>query len=322
MIEFCRYLWLIAISALSLGVIPTVDSGSLVELVDEDGRRIDRFEASGLAYFEDRLLVVDDTLNFVFVFNRDGKMLQRIEPARFPKLRAKFEDLAFDPSTGTFFAVGSHEGWDQATLENLSVLLHFRVVEQEGMLTVEDSSVENLPLNKSFELLGLWKPEGMKIEGLAYDSENDHLYIGLREPRDRARVYRVTSQSLFEAKTGGTIPYPEEVLSFDPGKVDGTPFHISALLWLPETRGLLVATSTEDDETHQFLGNRIWHFSTSRGLRLLRDTFDQGMKAEGLALGEDHLYICYDNDQDDTGIPSRLRIIPFERLLLEESKDL
>jgi hypothetical protein len=79
--------------------------------------------------------------------------------------------------------------------------------------------------------------------------------------------------------------------------------------------GLLIAASTENDETHQFLGNRIWLFSQKDGLRLVHDTFDVGMKAEGLALGDGHLYICYDNDQDDTGIPSRIRIIPFENLL-------
>jgi hypothetical protein len=315
MIAFRRSLRLVALCLLGIGAVLAAGPNNLLELVDEEGRSMPRFEASGLAYFKDRLLVVDDTLNWIFVFSRDGRLLQRMEPARFPELRAKFEDLAFDPSTGDFFAVGSHEGWDQAVLENLSVLLRFRVVEQKGTLTVDESSVERLPLYQSFERLGLWKPNGMKIEGLAYDTEKDHLYVGLRKPRDRARVYRVKVESLIRAKTSGNAPHPEEIVSFDPGRVGGTPFHISALLWLPKSKGLLIATSTEDDETHQFLGNRIWHFSKSEGLSLVRDTFDDGMKAEGLALGDGHLYICYDNDQDDTGIPSRIRIIPFEHLL-------
>ena len=312
-----RHPWLIALCVVGLGAVSKAGSNSLFELVDEEGRRIDRFEASGLAYFKDRLLVVDDTLNWIFVFNRDGKLVQRLEPARFPEPRAKFEDLAFDPFTGYFFAVGSHEGWDQAALENMSVLLRFRVAEHEATLTVDEDSVERLPLYKSFDRLGLWKPKGMKIEGLAYDTENDHLYIGLRKPGDRARVYRVPVESLIRARKNGTAPYPEEILSFDAGQVDGTPFHISALLWLPKSGGFLIATSTEDDESHQFLGNRIWHFSASEELNLVRDTFDDGMKAEGLALGDGHLYICYDNDQDDTGIPSRIRVVPFEHLLEE-----
>lgn len=316
----CRKLGLVALCLLGLSAVSKAGSNGLFELVDEEGRRIDRFEASGLAYFKDRLLVVDDTFNWIFVFNRDGRLVQRIGSTRFPVLRAKFEDLAFDPSSGYFFAVGSHEGWDQASLENLSVLLRFRIVEHEATLTVNESSVERLPLYKSFERLGLWKPKRMKIEGLAYDSENDHLYIGLRKPGDRARVYRVTVESLIRAKTDGTAPHPEEILSFDAGRVDGTPFHISALLWLPKSGGLLIATSTEDDETHRFLGNRIWHFSASEGLNLVRDTFDDGMKAEGLALGDGHLYICYDNDQDDTGIPSQIRVVPFEHLLEEGNR--
>ena len=38
------------------------------------------------------------------------------------------------------------------------------------------------------------------------------------------------------------------------------------------------------------------------------------MKAEGLAVGGGELYISYDNDQDDTGSPSRLRVLPLASL--------
>ncbi len=287
-------------------------NGALLELVDRQGRRISRLEASGIAYFAERLIVVDDTLNSLFVFDRQGKLSYRIESGRFPTDRAKFEDLAFDETSGFFFAVGSHEGWNPAVLERLSVFLRFRLVETDGVLAVDEESVTKLPLFKSFELLGLWKPKGMKIEGLAYDPSREVVYVGLRQPSDKARVYRLATADLEDDGPDWQPPLPEKVVSFDAGRIGETPFCISALLWVPEQQGLLIATSTEDETTHEFLGNRLWFYSPERDVMLLKDTFDRGMKAEGLAIGDGRLFISYDNDQDDTEIPSYLRILPLE----------
>ena len=90
---------------------------------------------------------------------------------------------------------------------------------------------------------------------------------------------------------------------------------MSALTWEPLHGGLLIATSTEEEGSHRFLGNRLWFAPvTGDGILseaiLLWDRFDVGMKAEGLAIGAGKLFIVYDNDQDDTDIPSRLRVIP------------
>lgn len=288
--------------------------GVILELVDERARRIPRLEASGIAYYNGNLIVVDDTLNDLFVFDRTGRLSHRIESERFPRARAKFEDLTVDPSNGSFFAVGSHEGWDRQSLEDLSVLLGFRLVERDARLVVDEPSVKRLPLHRGFEQVGLWKPRRMKIEGLAYDPRQGYLYVGLRVPSDRARVYRFLIRQLERGGTDGDPPVPEEVVSFDAGREKGTPFCISALLWLPVQGGLLIATSTEDETTHEFLGNRLWFFDEAHGVRLVQDTFDHGMKAEGLTVGDGQLFISYDNDQDDTGIPSRLRSVPIEFL--------
>ena len=289
--------------------------GKLLELVDSGGRRLPRLEASGIVYFQDKLIVADDTINNLFVFDREGKLSYDIESDRFPREKAKFEDLTFDASTGSFFVVGSHQGWDHESLESLSVLIRFKLKKVDQRLSVDEASVASLPLYQSFDQIGLWKPEAMKIEGLAYDSAKEHLYVGLREPVDRARVYQVDVGSLARVGQDVEPPLPIEMLSFDAGSVDGTPFCISALLWLPTHRGLLIATSTEDDTEHRFLGNRLWFYTEGRPVTLVHDTFDRGMKAEGLAVGEGQLVIAYDNDQDDTDIPSRIRLIPLQPLL-------
>jgi len=39
------------------------------------------------------------------------------------------------------------------------------------------------------------------------------------------------------------------------------------------------------------------------------------LKAEGLAMGDGHVYISYDNYQDDTDIPSQMRVVPIIDLL-------
>ena len=77
----------------------------------------------------------------------------------------------------------------------------------------------------------------------------------------------------------------------------------------------MIATSTEDDAEHRFLGNRLWFFTEGRPVTLIQDTFDRGRKAEGLTVGQDQLVISYDNDQDDTGIPSQVRLMSLQSLL-------
>lgn len=288
--------------------------GSLIELVGADGQRIPRLEASGIAYYQGQLVVVDDSLNSLFFFDLLGRLSFRIDPMRFPREAVKFEDLAFDPTSRSFFAVGSHSGRERERFERTSVLLRFRLRRDGHGVGIDEEGVERLPLYRSFERLGLWRPKGMKIEGLAVGPGADHLYVGLREPTDRARVYRLSLKGLEEAAAGGEPPPLEEALNFDAGKVGGTPFCVSALVWVPDRQGLLVATSTEDESTHEFLGNRIWFTTLQGDVGLVRDTFDRGMKAEGLAVGSHHLFISYDNDQDDTDIPSHLRIVPLELL--------
>jgi len=146
--------------------------------------------------------------------------------------------------------------------------------------------------------LGLWKPKGMKVEGLAVNASGETLYVGLREPADRARVYSV---SLRRGE-----PEVSLLFEFDAGSVGETSYFISALTWEPMNGGLLLATSTEEERSHRFLGNRLWFVplggreSSATDVVLLWDRFDVGMKAEGLAVGAGKLFIVYDNDQDDT----------------------
>ena len=268
----------------------------------------ERFEASGVSYVAGRLAVVDDTLNSLFLFDARGGSIKTLDSEYLPRQRAKFEDVAFHLESKTFFAVGSHEGWTEKTLRQLSVLLEFRLADIQA---IDKDSVRQLPLWEGFDKLGLWKPKGMKIEGLAVDTSGETLYVGLREPADRARVYAVSLVSLRRGE-----PEVSLLLEFDAGSADGTPYCISALTWEPTNGGLLIATSTEEEPSHRFLGNRLWFAPLGNGessltdVVLLWDQFDVGMKAEGLALGAGKLFIVYDNDQDDTGIPSRLRVVP------------
>ena len=272
----------------------------------------ERFEASGVSYFSGWLAVVDDTFNSLFLFDARGGWIETLDSEHLPSQRAKFEDVAFHRESKTFFAVGSHEGWTEETLRQLSVLLEFRLANVQA---IEQDSVRQLPLWEGFDKLGLWKPEGMKIEGLAVDASGETLYGGLREPTDRARVYAVSLVSLRRGEADVSLR-----LEFDAGSAGGTPYCISALTWEPTNGGLLIATSTEEEPSHRFLGNRLWFAplgdgeSSDTGVVLLWDRFDVGMKAEGLALGAGKLFIVYDNDQDDTDIPSRLRVVPVDAI--------
>ena len=272
----------------------------------------ERFEASGVSYFAGRLAVVDDTLNSLFLFDARGGSIKTLDSEYLPSQRAKFENIAFHRESKTFFAVGSHEGWTEKMLRQLSVLLEFRLA---NIQAIERDSVRQLPLWQGFDKLGLWKPRGMKIEGLAVDASGEMLYVGLREPTDRARVYAVSLVLLRRGEPEASL-----LLEFHAGSADETPYCISALTWDPTNGGLLIATSTEEEPSHRFLGNRLWFAplgggeSSDTDVVLLWDRFDVGMKAEGLALGAGKLFIVYDNDQDDTDIPSRLRVVPMDAI--------
>jgi hypothetical protein len=281
-------------------------------LVDESGRPFERLEASGVSYVQGRLAVVDDTVNSLFVFDTKGKLVERLDSDRFPGSQAKFEDISFTPfpsgsSGGTLFVVGSPSGLDGPMLERHSVLLEFQLRE---LAAIESASVRPLPLYRAFERLGLWRVEGMKIEGLAVGDGGEALYVGLRQPVDRARVYRITLDSLRRDEAVS----PELVVEFDAGIERDTPYCVSALVWDESRGGLLIATSTENESTHRFHGNRLWFAEPFGEPLLLLDRFDEGLKAEGLALGAGELFVVYDNDQDDTGLESRLRVIPHRAL--------
>jgi hypothetical protein len=306
---------LLAVAGLAAFLAPRFSpSGVLIELTDARGRRLPRLEASGIAAFADRFLVVDDTLNSIFVFDERGRLRQSLLPARFPRERAKLEELVVDSASGFGLAVGSHEGNTPELLAAMSQLVSFRVHSRREEIVIDPESVESLPLYRSFERVGLWKPRTMKIEGLALDGATGFLYIGLREPRHPSQIYRSSLARLQDAARGAEPAPLEEAFLFDAGAVGETRFHLSALTWLAERGGLLIATSTEDDRSHRFLGNRLWYGSAAGEVRLLRDTFDSGLKAEGMTVKGGDLYICYDNDQDDTGIPSQLRRLPLKEI--------
>lgn len=280
--------------------------GELLELVDFDQKPFTRLEASGVAYHGGRLVVVDDTENELFLFDTAGRLVSRLYSAKLPEGQAKFEDLAYDEKDGSYFAVGSHSGWDEEDLERQSVLIEFRLRRLEEF---EERSIHSLPLKEPFEVLDMWKPRTMKIEGLAVDDRSNTLYVGLREPVDRARIYRMGLEGLRKGE-----PQMELALEFDAGFAESTPYCVAGLAWDSRSGGLFITTSTEDDATHAFLGNRLWHWIPGEEPRLLLDRFDRGRKAEGLALGADRLFIVYDNDQDDTGLASELRVIPMSEL--------
>jgi len=88
----------------------------------------------------------------------------------------------------------------------------------------------------------------MKIEGLAVDPSDKYLFVGLREPVDRARVYAFPLEAL---RRGDPSLRPDVWVEFDAGFVENTPYCISALLWEPTLQGLLVLlhiTAHPDDE--------------------------------------------------------------------------
>lgn len=165
------------------------------------------------------------------------------------------------------------------------------------------------------------------------------LVIGLREPPTPVKVLVADITSLPEKPTGDSpIPLSLKTLfTFDAGSRQGVDFQLNSLEYLPEWKGFLIVTATEDKH-NCFHGNVLWFLSDNevpkkkpakpRRLWLFGREPEGGVvasqgcgpetKAEGLAVlqaddSRARLVIVYDNDMRSTGKPSLLQTLTLAR---------
>ncbi len=204
-------------------------------------------------------------------------------------------------------------------------MIRFRLNDGDS-LTIDDASITTWHVARSLQTV--LKSEGLtpdevdrrKVEGLtirertiASGEIQRELFIGLREPKDKVRVYSA------DISAG---PSPDSELELKPAFAfgaeprEGQASELTSLEYVAALGGFLVVTASEDPQ-NAFHGNILW-FVADRdpGHALKVATFEVAMKAEGLAiLGSEKtgdrtvvkLLITYDNDAHTTHMPSRIQ---------------
>jgi hypothetical protein len=325
-------------AAMTVGIMPALRADDLrLEQVSLpaplwDGGKVNVvIEASGVEPIGDgsRLLVAHDKDPALFVVDtKSGRILgDALNSAHFPKKNdagPKWEGMARD-SDGNYYLIGAHNGKDDAERTTKSVLIRFRVTDGDSP-AIDDASIVHFHVARALE--SALKADGLtpeqigkrKVEGLtirerknAGGSMQRELLIGLREPKDKVRVYGADITA---------APSPDAELELKPAFAftaeprEGEASELTSLEYVPALSGALVVTASED-AANAFHGNTLWFVpdgETSGAQKIA--TFEVAMKAEGLAvLGADRsdgrttvkLLITYDNDAHATHIPSRFQ---------------
>jgi hypothetical protein len=329
-----------------------------------DGGRDDRSEASAVAVLEGGLLLVaNDKSKNLLVVDVNGREQTELSSVAFKHDEPKWEALARDDQ-GNFYISGSHNAGKGAgsdeRLAARSTLLRFRIRGvAPGPFAIED--VVPLDIAEALSALGLSRdaanPDAVKIEGLAVrvlkDAEGRvrrELVIGLREPHTPIRALVADITSLPERPTGESPIrlHLKTLFTFNAGSRQDVDFSLASLEYLPEWKGFLVVTSSEDDN-NCFHGNILWFLpdeevsteqpANARRLWLFGLEPEAGIfpargcdghsvsleaKAEGIAVleadsggpegyGRARLVLVYDNDAEKTGKPSLLQTLRLVR---------
>ena len=288
-------------------------------------------EASGVEPIGDghRLLVAHDKDPALYIVDAEtGRIVgEPLTSPHFPKKNEagpKWEGMARD-SDGNFYLIGAHNGKTDDERTTKSVLIRFRLTNGDSP-TIDDASITTWHVARSLE--AALKSEGFppdevakrKVEGLtireqkaADGSTRRELFIGLREPKDKIRVFMadITSAPSPDAELEA-----KPAFSFAADEREGEASELTSLEYVPALGGFLVVTASED-AANAFHGNTLWFVADGETTRAEKiATFEVAMKAEGLAiLGAEKngtrttvkLLIAYDNDAHTTHIPSRIQ---------------
>ncbi len=319
--------------------------GSPFYLKKADGKSIqDMIEPSAvepIGKAGNHLLIADDKddgtgKSLAIVETKTGTVIKLLDNFQNSTRNPKWEAMAKDG--GYFYVISSHgfdPGDNAAKLAARSRLIRFKLV-NEAINNPAEFAVELNPaviefdIKESLEALGVYNPDPekislekrVKIEGMAIRTlkGRKQLVIGFREPFDaksRVQVYYADLPPENEIKPMTTLTLAP-FFQFAAGRPNGSPvpFKLSSIEYIPELKGFIVLTSTEDGN-NAFYGNALWFvrdadieksrqpntkFSLDPVPLVNPGIFEPTMKAEGLAVlpttvgSKIRLVIVYDND--------------------------
>ena len=227
--------------------------------------------------------------------------------------------MALD-SEGNYYLVGSHSGKSDEERAASSVVIRFRLRDQDPP-AIDDASVVRWniagPLETALAGQGLdaARVAERRVEGLAIREGGGRreLVIGLRKPDDKVRAF---TADITEAPSPDAALELRPLFAFDAGRREGVAAQLTSLEYISVMGGFLVLTSTVGAD-NSFHGNTLWLVANGQRRQAREyETFEVGMKAGGLTVLRVEtaggrtaikLLITYDNDPHATKIPSRIQ---------------
>ncbi|MEW6284308.1 MAG: hypothetical protein AB1758_37180 [Candidatus Eremiobacterota bacterium] len=284
------------------------DSGLLMEL-----------KPTGVVWYgPDQLLVCDERFNDFHIFDLQGRRFKLLEYPRNLPIACYSALTPLDDKV--YLAAGSHyHDKNNVRYVNARAVIHRAAVSYESL---DPSTGEtNWSPDRALRTTGNFGESPrhqLYLQGLAIDPKQKRVFFGVSRPLTDQGTILIYEGKLdpflardkdFELKELKTDLKP----ALDPAT--GTPYHLADLTYVPG-EGLLILLASQAPGGKSFGSSQLWMLRGGFAPpKLILKDIAPGNRGAGVAVRKekDRLYtvaITFDNDPEETQIPSRLLILP------------
>lgn len=172
-------------------------------------------------------------------------------------------------------------------------------------------------LRKASKVKKKAEEEGLYIQGLAYDEDDNQLLIGLGNPLDEQKhtllIPLNLKDNIFKNKLLNSRPQP--LLHIDLEQ------HILVdLSYVSQLNGFLILTQAPKSAGYSITSNQFWFWNKNHSPKKIRIKGHQhlanmsGFGAIQLQNGDEGIFICQSSENQKHQIPANYQFIPFKRL--------
>lgn len=269
---------------------------SLIELEKLNNKEIGEHDTSAIERINDDYFLIadDDSAELLVVNGKTGEMHKNRPKGKNFQFGYDWEAMTKDRDN-FFYLIGSKQNF----------ILRFKIDVCDNFKVIEESKLEinlkSLPQNVEIEGLAVRNLDGKKelIVGLRKKSESGHIQTFFAELTADNKLLEFTERFDFYAGKAEKIT-----------KKESYQFHLSSLEYIPELKGFLIMTSTENN-SGIFFGSTLWFisdadiekkkFKEKNYTPLRTEVLEPDKKAEGFCLipNMEKIYklaIVFDND--------------------------
>lgn len=299
-----------------------VETDTPKDMRGDEGLLMDLRPTGAVFLAPDRILVTDARNNQFHIFDPEGRRYRRLDlprtlPAPWYSGLARMED-------GSFLVTGDHYH-DKNVVRYVTAHSVLHRYTLDGERFTDDSAAVNYDPDTALRRTGYFGQTvsaPLKIEGIAVDSRQKRLFLGLSRPVDpsgEVLLYEARLDEVMNLKRDLDLKDVKAKLTPETEPSLGVPFHVSDLCYVPG-KGLLVLMASQSADGKRFGSNQLWLLRGGFGpARLVARELAPGNRAAGVAVREDGsgaytLALTFDNNPEETGTPSRLLILPGVKL--------